>query len=64
MKDMNGNTALIIASETEDSSIVKILLKNKADIHLKNNHGNTALSIARKFEHTTMVLLFNHHLLV
>ena len=64
MKDMNGNTALIIASETDDSSIVKILLKIKADIHLKNNHGNTALSIARKFEHTTMVLLFNHHLLV
>jgi len=64
MKDMNGNTALIIASETEDSSIAKILLKSKADIHLKNTNGDTALSIARKLEHTTMVSLFNQYLLV
>ena len=35
MKDMHGNTALIIASETEDSSIVKILLKSKSDINFK-----------------------------
>jgi len=64
MKNEHGNTALIIASETEDSSIVKILLKSKADIHVKNTHGDTALSIARKLEHTTMVSLFNQYLLV
>jgi len=64
MKDMHGHTALIIASETEDSSIVKILSKSKSDIHLKNNTGNTALNIARKLEHTTMVSLFNQYSLV
>jgi ankyrin repeat protein len=35
MKDMHANTALIIASETEDSSSVKILLKSKSDINFK-----------------------------
>jgi hypothetical protein len=29
MKDMHGNTALIIASETEDSSIVKNIIKEQ-----------------------------------
>ena len=64
MKDMNGDAALIIASETADSSLVKILLKSKSDINLKNNNRNTAFNIARKLEHTTMVSLFNQHPLV
>ena len=58
---MHGNAALIIASETEDSSLVKKLLKSKSDINLKNNNRNTAFNIARKLEHTTMVSLFNQH---
>jgi ankyrin repeat protein len=61
---MHGNAALIIASETEDSSLVKKLLKSKSDIGLKDNNRNTAFNIAIKLENTTMVSLFNQHPLV
>ena len=45
-RNINGDTALIIASRAEKLEIVDLLIKNKANINLKTNNGNTALMIA------------------
>ena len=49
--DNSGNTALIIAAETEDGlGVVKRLLKAEADVNAVNEDGNTALHAASKNE--------------
>jgi ankyrin repeat protein len=41
-----GMRALMIAAESGNTAIVKLLLENKADVNAKNDNGGTALSIA------------------
>lgn len=49
IKNLKGNTALIIASENEKgTAIVDLLIKAGADINVKNLKGETALSLAKK----------------
>lgn len=50
-KDLQGNTALSIATKSESSAVVSILLANESlnlDINSKNENGNTALILAAK----------------
>lgn len=39
-KDHSGDTALIVASKLNEIDIVKLLLKNDADVHIKSKYGN------------------------
>lgn len=41
-----GDTALIIASRKYYTKIVNLLIKNGADVNIKNNHGFNALCVA------------------
>jgi ankyrin repeat protein len=51
-KDINktnndGNTPLLLALQNDvDSSIIKLLIKNRADVKAKNNKGETPLLLA------------------
>ena len=43
-----GNTALIYAVYSGNIETVKCLVKNKANLHVKNNLGKTAIDIAKE----------------
>lgn len=51
----DGKTALMIAAEKGNSDLVKTLLRNGADIFLKDKKGETALSLARKNNRSAIV---------
>src|SRR5208283_1473006 len=46
VRDKDGNTALIAASERNELKIVNLLLRNGANANFKNNSGQTALQMA------------------
>ncbi len=49
VKDYNGNTALMKASEyAQGINVVKLLIDSGADLDLKNNKDKTALEIAKE----------------
>lgn len=48
-QQIDGNTALINASRSDDSTLVRMLLKAGANPHTKNEYGDTALSEAKKY---------------
>jgi hypothetical protein len=43
VRDINGQTALIVASKHGSPSIVEMLIKAGADVNIKDNQGGTAL---------------------
>ncbi|EKX47900.1 hypothetical protein GUITHDRAFT_93862 [Guillardia theta CCMP2712] len=43
VRDENGNTPLIVASQNNRKRVAKLFLRNKADINAINVHGNTCL---------------------
>jgi ankyrin repeat protein len=49
VKGTDGNTALHAAIEDGDIGIVDVLLKNGADIYIKNKDGRDAIKLARKY---------------
>jgi len=57
-KDNEGKTALMGAAYSGELTVVKSLLRNKADPEIKTPDGKTALdmAIARKLKHTQAVL--------
>ena len=46
-KDVNGNTVLHMAIDS-DIEVIRLLLKNKANIYIKNNNKETSIDIAKK----------------
>ena len=46
VRDIDGKTALIAATESNNIQAVKLLLKSKADVNAKDENGETALFIA------------------
>ena len=46
LQDNNGSSALIDASKKKQMEVIKILLKNGANLDLRDVHGRTALSYA------------------
>ena len=46
LSDIKGRTALLIASSTGSVEIVKLLLKNKADVKTTDHYGSTPLIAA------------------
>lgn len=57
-KDNEGKTALMRAADSGELTVVKCLLRNKADLTIKAPDGKTALdmAIARKLKNTQAVL--------
>ncbi|XP_045773539.1 ankyrin repeat and SOCS box protein 3-like [Maniola jurtina] len=49
---VNGDSPLILATQGCSESIVKFLLENGADPHLKNKHGDLALAMALNMGHS------------
>jgi len=62
-KDIDGNTALIIACNNGHEDIVReLLIHGQANINIKDNYGNTPLIWASMRGHVECVeLLLNHH---
>lgn len=54
-KDVNGNTALILASRKGLENIARVLIGHGANIDLKNNQEETALITAARAGHTKIV---------
>lgn len=50
-QDCDGITALMLAAANGHSSVLKLLLKRRADKHLKDSSGNTAAHLAAKNSH-------------
>ena len=48
-RDAHGNTLLIVAAETGDRKLARMLLRFRADVNLVNSAGNTALHVAHAF---------------
>ncbi len=46
VRDKDGNTALIAASERNELKIVNLLLRNGANVNIKNKSDQTALQLA------------------
>lgn len=59
--DESGNTLLHIAVTDNNIEIIKLLLKNKADLNIKNETGMTALHIAVVNENLSTVNLLLEH---
>jgi ankyrin repeat protein len=55
LKDPNGFTALMIASQNGDGNVVTALLKNKARVHSRSKLGDTALILAAKYGYPSIV---------
>ncbi len=53
----NGWTSLIWAAKRGHVETVKVLLKNNADISIRDNSGNTALDYARQNNITSLIVL-------
>ena len=49
--ECNGYTALHIACENNNINVVKLLLKNNANLNIQNENGDTPLHIATKLTH-------------
>jgi len=48
LQDLDGNTALHIATLNNNIDVVKLLLENGADKEIKNKNEKTALDFAKK----------------
>ena len=48
-------TALILAVWWGHTEVVKLLIKNGADVYAKNKYGQTALMLAEKRGHTKII---------
>jgi len=57
VRDVGGNTALIISSAYEDKEIVRLLVEKGANINDQNDYGDTALMIA-SYEGRTEIVKF------
>jgi ankyrin repeat protein len=54
-QDCLGNTALHYAVDIENTFIIKLLIKTKADINIKNNDGFTPIDIAKEKKNDDLV---------
>lgn len=57
----DGNTALHIASLAGNTRAIRILLKNKIDVNIKNKKKQTALMLAVISQHTAIIRLLVKH---
>lgn len=46
MEDSDGNTPLIVASKNGKVEVVRLLIKRKADISIRNKQNRTCLDVA------------------
>lgn len=62
MRDDDGNTALILAAQSDYDDVVEFLLVNHADANIQNKYGNTALIFASggNCTNTVQLLLENN----
>uniref|UniRef100_A0A8C4SC15 Arf-GAP with SH3 domain, ANK repeat and PH domain-containing protein 3 n=1 Tax=Erpetoichthys calabaricus TaxID=27687 RepID=A0A8C4SC15_ERPCA len=49
---VRGNTALHYCCQHNNTECLKLLLRAKANTHIKNENGETALDVARRLRHT------------
>ena len=61
VKNMEGNTPLIIASGRRDLSVISALLDNGADVNAQNKNGWSSLMEAAKEGHLPIVKLLTEH---
>ncbi|CAN0024153.1 unnamed protein product, partial [Discosporangium mesarthrocarpum] len=52
VRDLHGNTILIIACQNGHKRVLKAALRRGADINASNHHGNTALHYCYTFGET------------
>ena len=58
-KDLNGQTALMMAAKEGHTEVVKVLLAG-ADVDIQDKYGDTALMIAALESHTdAMIAIFS-----
>ena len=55
VSEINGKTALLLASELGDLEMVQVLVGNGADIQMRDNLGQTALHLATRFGQESVV---------
>lgn len=58
-QDDFGKTALMFATEKEDSEIIKLLLRKGADVSVSNAKTVTATEIARERGHASIIKLLS-----
>ncbi|KAI1365034.1 ankyrin repeat-containing domain protein [Xylaria arbuscula] len=55
----NGNVPLIFAATSAQDDVIRMLLKNGANVHTRNEEGKSAMHLAAAYGHTsTMMLLY------
>ncbi|XP_065343666.1 uncharacterized protein LOC135941846 [Cloeon dipterum] len=60
-KNLNGETALMIACSKNRFEVIQILVEKKADVSIQDNKGRTALHHAARSGHLDLVkILFDH----
>ncbi len=60
-RDCDGDTALMLAAERGHIELVKVLLKNGADVNAANLNGETALMRAENDRAAAVKILLAHH---
>ncbi len=55
LQDSNGQSSLMIASQSGHVGVVKVLLENDAQVNLQCNHGQTSLMMAIANNHADVV---------
>jgi ankyrin repeat protein len=61
IKDNEGNTVLMMKAASGNKRMVKFLLKNGANINVRNRRKNTALDMAKKYGYRKIERLLEIH---
>ena len=59
-RDQNGNTPFLLAAACGITDVVKLLIENRADLHVTNDAGKGALQLARHCSSDVRGLLEHH----
>lgn len=60
--DKDGETALLVAVNRRHKAMVKLLLKHKPDLSIKNKYGDTAYKLAQLINDKDILKLFNENI--
>lgn len=61
-QNIDGDTVLILASICNNVPMVELLLKNDANVNIKNIHNKNALDYAKELCHKDIIKLLENHL--
>ena len=60
-QDSKGNTLLITASQNNSKKFVKLCLRNRCDVGVKNQKGHDALYYCNLYQHIALAEYINAH---